>query len=410
MKRSLLPVLVAAAVGSTVPAPVALADAVPPQVVLINGLKSCTSLQCPSASGLIKMGTEIWPHITLGLTAPDEMTRFWSLGVLSEVPMLKARDSVAGLLSDSKVRVRAAAAYALGAIKDRTVSPHLTKALKDKDLNVRFAAAVALARVKDPSTVTALTEATRDQDEDVRAYACLALGDIGSRGSVPVLMERLDQDAHPKVRGFAAMSLSKINDPRTLKLLKQRLAMETDAKALAAAIYALGELGDRSVLGQLQKLEATLKQHPNKAVRESRDVAEYTADAVDKLRATLFAKLKVSCALPEGYSATSETDARVSLSNRRGHTAIITVHAKPAKASALAGANGKPITLGGKVGVRRMSAQEVSPGAVPEAAVPTKVSYFFDTRRGVLELSFMTPRAGVDVTAFDRAARSLGLR
>lgn len=396
MKRAALPLL---ALSLAWPLS-AQADEIAPQVVLINQLKSCKSLQCPAAAQLIAMKDKVWPHMKVGLTAPDEMTRFWSLGVLSEVPLLKARDDIGGMLGDAKIRVRAAAAYALGAIKDKSVSPFLIKALQDKDLNVRFAAAVAMARVKDPATAPALAVAVRDRDEDVRAYACLALGDIGLKESVKILMERLDQDAHPKVRGFAAMALSKINDPSTFKLLRQRLKEETDAKALAAAIYALGELGNKKVLAQLQKLEASLASHPNKAIRESKDVAEYVRDAVDKLRATEFAKMKVAIALPDGFTVQAETATTATLVSAGSPVGKVTWHPKGKQAKVLAGAGAASVKFGGTDGFRSIAEKE---------GVKT-ARYFFDSERGVLEITFFVPSLAFDQKTFDRAAGSLTTR
>ena len=80
----------------------------------------------------MRKGEGIWPEIKRGLEAPDEMTRFWTLGVLSEVIVPAARPALAALLDDPEIRVRAAAAYALGAQRDKAVTKWLIKALADK--------------------------------------------------------------------------------------------------------------------------------------------------------------------------------------------------------------------------------------------------------------------------------------
>lgn len=269
------------------PAPPPGADALATASVteLVGGLKKCKTLKgCPPVQELLKRGKAVWPELQAGLEAPDEMTRFWTLGVLSEIPTLAAREPVAARLKDPKIRVRAAAAYALGAMHDKSVTPHLLVALADKDLNVRFAAAVAMGRVKDPKTIPALIGACRDRDEDVRAYAALALGDIGDPTALPTLHERLDQDAHARVRGFAAMALAKLADQRSLAPLLARLDEERDPKALAAAVFALGALGDPSAIAVLEALSLKLAAETDEALRDSKELKEYIADAIKTLQ------------------------------------------------------------------------------------------------------------------------------
>ncbi|MDP6942545.1 MAG: HEAT repeat domain-containing protein [Myxococcota bacterium] len=247
----------------------------PTVVELVDQLKDCQSLEtCPAVKQLVAGGPAIWPGIKRGLDAPDEMTRFWTLGVLSEVIVPAARQSIATLLGDREIRVRAAAAYALGAQRDRAVTPWLVKALEDDDLNVRFAAAVALGRVRDPASIPALVKVLRDKDEDVRAYAALALGDIGDRAATPRLVERVREDIHPKVRGFAAMALGKLKDPKSLGALMAQAREERDAKALASALYALGALGDPKAIAVIR---------PHLAHADS-DVREYAKDALKRLK------------------------------------------------------------------------------------------------------------------------------
>jgi len=278
--------------------PVKASEVAAPAVAdLVGRLKACKALtSCAPVRALLARGPAIWPALRVGLEAPDEMTRFWTLGVLSELPIPAAREAIEARLGDPKIRVRAAAAYALGALRDRAVSPALVRALQDNDLNVRFAAAVALGRVHDPATVGALVAACRDKDDDVRAYAALALGDTvgamdaGAPGREAAraqarraLLERLDQDLFPKVRGFAAMALSKLRDPATLHPLLARLRAEDDPKALAAAVFALGALGDVAALNPLRALQAGLANDRREALRDDAELREYLRDAIQEL-------------------------------------------------------------------------------------------------------------------------------
>ena len=222
---------------------------------LVRRLPACQSLEtCEAALELTRRGEAIWPDLAVGLDSPDEWIRFWTLGVLTNVPVAAAREAIAKRLDDGAVRVRAAAAFALGEQRDRAVTPPLLRALADKDLNVRFAAAVALGKIKDPAAVPALVAACRDRDEDVRAHAAAALGDTGDRRATPALLERVDQDIVPLVRGYAAMALGQLRDPAALKPLLAHADEERDARALAATAAALGELRDPAALPKLKLL------------------------------------------------------------------------------------------------------------------------------------------------------------
>jgi HEAT repeat protein len=243
---------------------------------LITELPKCESLEtCPSTQKLIALGTKIWPAAKTGLTAPQELTRFWTLGVLSEVVIKSAISDIAKAIDDPEIRVRAAAAYALGAQRDRTVTPHLIRAAADKDLNVRFAAVVAMGRVQDPKTIDTLIGSLRDKDDDVRGYAAYALGDIGDRRATERLCERLREDLISKVRGMSAMALGSLKDPASKATLLARLKSEDDAKALAAVIYATGQLRDPST-------RAAIERH---ATHKSKEVREYVKDALKTLDA-----------------------------------------------------------------------------------------------------------------------------
>jgi HEAT repeat protein len=231
---------------------------------LVDDLATCEALaSCEPVQVLKARGKKIWPPIQVGLEHPDEMVRFWTLGVLSEVVIPRAQRAIASKLDDVAPRIRAAAAFALGAQKDKKVTPWLVKALGDKDVNVRYSAATALGRVKDPAAVGPLTRALRDKDEEVRMNASQALGDIGDRNATPALVERLEQDMVPQVRGYVAMALGQLQDPAARKPLIANLKREDDGKALAATVFALAAYRDPSLLPHIEPLA----DHPHKDVK-----------------------------------------------------------------------------------------------------------------------------------------------
>jgi HEAT repeat protein len=233
---------------------------------LVSELNGCIELDCEPARALIAKGPTIWPDLQVGLEHKDEMTRFWSLGVLTEVPVPAARPALISLLSDKTVRIRAAAAFALGAQRSPEVVEPLLKALFDADVNVRFEAASALSRVPDKRAVEPLIEVMADPDHDVRGAACEALGAIGDARAMPTLVARLMDDRKPGVRGRAALALGAMKAPAAKELAK-RAGRERDAEALAAMAWALGEVGASDDGVSVAALE-TLGKHTHEVVRQ----------------------------------------------------------------------------------------------------------------------------------------------
>lgn len=221
---------------------------------LVVQLEACKEMDCPPLRALVEKGDKVWPELEVGLDHAEEMVRFWSLGVLSEVPVAAARPRLVGLLSDPLVRIRAAAAFALGAQRSPEVVLPLVGALADPDVNVRFEAASALARVPDPRAVDALIEVSSDKDVDVRRAACEALGTIKDDRARPALVGLLKKDRKPIVRGYAAIALGNIKSAEAVEALVERAGRERDPEALAAVAWALGEIGAQPARAALDKL------------------------------------------------------------------------------------------------------------------------------------------------------------
>lgn len=234
---------------------------------LVTELGSCLEMDCPPIRELVARGEAVWPDLKVGLEHKDEMVRFWSLGVLTEVPVAAARPTLVALLSDRAVRIRAAAAFALGAQRSPEVVEPLIAALFDPDVNVRFEVASALARVPDKRSVEPLIEVMADPDHDVRAAACEALGNIGDARAVPTLVARLLDDRKPVVRGHAAMALGVMKARGAVKDLAKRAGRERDTQALSAMAWALGEVGEPGDEVSVPALEALAK-HADEGVRK----------------------------------------------------------------------------------------------------------------------------------------------
>ena len=98
------------------------------------------------------------------------------------------RDLLSAALGDSDEPTRAQAAWALGAIDDRSAVPALIRALGDQAERVRKQAAWALGAIDDSRAVDALVKALSDQSQGVRQQAAWALGAIGDSRALPGLL------------------------------------------------------------------------------------------------------------------------------------------------------------------------------------------------------------------------------
>ena len=139
----------------------------------------------------------------------------WAIGELTDMRDGE-RDSAAprlvSLLSDPDEWVRAAAARALGEIRDERAADGLVVALSDGEWRVREMAAWALSELKDERAVEALCRLlTSDAQGEVRQTAARALGEIRSRAALPSLKGALN-DAEPRVRAAARRAVSEIED------------------------------------------------------------------------------------------------------------------------------------------------------------------------------------------------------
>ncbi|MEZ6123830.1 MAG: HEAT repeat domain-containing protein [Planctomycetaceae bacterium] len=138
------------------------------------------------------------------------------LGQKNVVPRLREL-----LKSDPEESVRAAAARALGELKDRESIRLLEESLYDSR-SVRSQAIIALGQIGDKSSLPAILAQLRDQAPEVRYHACNALGDMGEASAVSSLVKLLD-DHEPMVKRAADSALEKLGGgPSRIQLLSKR--------------------------------------------------------------------------------------------------------------------------------------------------------------------------------------------
>ena len=217
------------------------------------------------------------------------------------VEKMKARRDVNGLIKALRYRkdkgVRQAAAEALVKIGAPAVEP-LIAALKDQNSWARAAAAQALGKIKDRRAVEPLSAALGDERSDVRQAAAKALDHLGWKPAQDesagwywmakhdwdkcvalgaLAMEPLIaalKDENEYVREAAARTLGEIKDPRAVQPLidalqdKKWFVGRTAAEALIS-IYRRGGLEDKTktkILALRDKIAAMhTDEHTDKA-------------------------------------------------------------------------------------------------------------------------------------------------
>lgn len=142
--------------------------------------------------------------------------RWVAVRALAPIPDEEARAAILQLLAAEDAHTRMAALGALGDRGDPSLSGYAAARLSDPALLVRAAAADALGKLKDPATLSDLHEALRDPSNHYRGeslwfrrHLVTAIGAIGTDAAVPALARALD-DPDPEVSAAAVKEFEKI--------------------------------------------------------------------------------------------------------------------------------------------------------------------------------------------------------
>src|SRR3954463_8073734 len=120
----------------------------------------------------------MWLALTQ-IKSSDIGRRVQAIESLSKVHELKAILALIGALSDAAPRVRAAAANAIGMLRDERCVQPLLATLRDPHARVRESAVEALKSIGHASAVPYLAPLLCDPAPSVRAYAAHALRSLG---------------------------------------------------------------------------------------------------------------------------------------------------------------------------------------------------------------------------------------
>ena len=132
---------------------------------------------------------------------------------------------IARFLESQHDDLRKAAAYVLGALKNKEVIPTLERALEDSVIDVRWNAALSLARLGSSSGREILLQMVDRKH----------LNQVGAQRAVPLLNEAETE----RVMVNAAKALGLIQDPEIRKTLEQLSKTDSNLKVRQAAMAAM---------------------------------------------------------------------------------------------------------------------------------------------------------------------------
>ncbi len=177
-------------------------------------------------------------------------------------------DALVRAIQQGHVRMRQAAADALGWMADRRSVEVLVAALGDEDWKVCANAVIALGRLNDRRAVTPLVALISGSNPAMRLVAAGILGRLGDRRATAPLVGLLD-DADILVRAAGAEALGALGDPRSANPLARALEREWEDRTRLALIIALVQLKDTRALEPLlqilERKRGSLEQRPKAA-------------------------------------------------------------------------------------------------------------------------------------------------
>ncbi|MFP6597100.1 MAG: HEAT repeat domain-containing protein, partial [Candidatus Hydrogenedentota bacterium] len=167
-----------------------------------------------------------------------------------------------GHLSDERFRVRERALEAIVA-RGETMIPLLGRDISSaSDARTRRQIVWALYRIGGNSVAQSIQKALSDSELEVRVAAIQALGEMKDKGSVSVLVAKLESES-PLERREAATALGRIGDMSVTNALLEAVTRDIDRFEEHSIRYALIELADRDTLRQ------ALEGHEGWSARES---------------------------------------------------------------------------------------------------------------------------------------------
>ena len=173
---------------------------------------------------------------------------------------------IRSLQTASDFRVKVQVAFAMGSTGDKSLRPHLERALRDANPAVRAAAATALGRLGDARAVAALRRATRDSSASVRMQAERSIERLSSHNG-----ESSQPATARRVRSGSGTYPSISVAPE---------AQERTPWSRVRYVVVLGNIGDRSNTRAGRAAVTTLRDEMKAALSLHRGVRVYDSIAM----------------------------------------------------------------------------------------------------------------------------------
>lgn len=204
--------------------------------------ESNTELRIAAAEALGRIGDQRAVPYLLNLIEDEaEPVILKTLSSLRKIKKPETALPVMVLLQHENSRVRQRACDVLGQVGDAVVAERLEQILKnDRAEDVRAAAAKALGEIRDPGSVDILIDALHDAFS-IRCRAIVALGELGDEVALPSLLAML-KDPAPEIRYHATQSLAELGHETGIKNI-QPLLDDSNAMVRRGAAKALETLG-----------------------------------------------------------------------------------------------------------------------------------------------------------------------
>lgn len=208
-----------------------------------------------TAEELGRLGQPALPHLIKALSDEDGYVRAAAAGALGEIRDERAVKALVAAMEyrdnriyedDEDAEARNNAAEALGKIGDLRALNDLLRVASGKDFLLASYAVDALGMLGDERAIPTLLAALKVADQDLPKAACSALKKIGTPAVLP-LIESL-QSAKGYWRVYALKALGSIGDPRALATINALLT-DADQSVRINAAKALEQLHDRRTSG-----------------------------------------------------------------------------------------------------------------------------------------------------------------
>lgn len=184
-------------------------------------------------------------QIVLSLADESAAVRLAAIEAATHLRPERALDALQASLEDEDLWIRTASAQALGEYRHTAAIESLRRHARQDVQPVRIAALEALGKIGDGEVADTLFAAAEEEDPEIRRSAILAMGRVPGDAVRRKLIESLADDDW-RIRSASVTALGQREDKSTLPLIHERLFEDADPYVQQSAVAALHRMVDRS--------------------------------------------------------------------------------------------------------------------------------------------------------------------